>query len=214
VLSIDPHLPGRMRAIFQHQRDVSHVYLGSKYHLMNHVFNDINQPFYKSARHLPLEPIEPEAFMSFIRERFHATRKPITDEVIVRILEITACHPNDTQELCHFTWAEAHARGSEPTLETIAQAFSQIIAAENARYTFIWDELPASQRMLLMALAKDPGTVFAEGYRRAHGLGAPTTVQRGLQRLKERELIELRAGGGYHVPDVYFRAWLNRRSAS
>jgi AAA+ ATPase superfamily predicted ATPase len=74
IASIDSHLVARMRTIFQHQTEVSHVYLGSKFNLMNDLFNDINAPMYKSAKTIPLHPFKREDFLTFIRERFAAIR--------------------------------------------------------------------------------------------------------------------------------------------
>lgn len=212
ILSIDPHLLGRMRAIFQHQTAVSHIYMGSRFHLMNEVFNDINQPFYRSAKHLPLEPIRAEDFQAFIRERFSSTGKMISPEVVDRLLNVTGCHPNDTQELCHFVWAEAHAHGGDPCPDDVDRALAQILASKNDGYTYLWEGLPASQKMLLMALSREEGAMFSEDYRRRHGLGATTTVQRAAKSLRDREIIEQKAGGGFHVLDVFLRHWLALRA--
>ncbi len=40
IVDIDPNLPRFMRAVFQRQPDVAHVYLGSKRHVMERIFND------------------------------------------------------------------------------------------------------------------------------------------------------------------------------
>src|SRR5947207_5985162 len=39
VIGLDPSLPALMRAVFQAQPDVAHVYLGSKRSLMQELFN-------------------------------------------------------------------------------------------------------------------------------------------------------------------------------
>ena len=62
VIKLDPVLPALMRAVFQSQPDVSHVYLGSKRSLMEELFNDVNEPFWRSAKHIELGPIPVDAF--------------------------------------------------------------------------------------------------------------------------------------------------------
>lgn len=210
IVDIDKHLIARMRTIFQHQTDVSHVYLGSKFHLMNDLFNNINEPMYKSAKTVPLHPFRPVDFAAFLRERFESTGKHISDEAIERILAITACHPNDTQQLAHFTWALCQARGIEPTEETVNEALFRIVAAEDARYTILWDELSARQKALLIALSKGSGNLFSEGYRRDHQLGPASSVQGALARLKEKELVEVRRGDEYAITDTYLRYWIEQ----
>ncbi|MGH2886909.1 MAG: AAA family ATPase, partial [Solirubrobacteraceae bacterium] len=40
VVSLDPKFPNLMRAVFQTQPEVGHVYLGSKRHILERIFND------------------------------------------------------------------------------------------------------------------------------------------------------------------------------
>ena len=59
IVDIDPRLPKLMRAVFQQQPEVAHVYLGSKRHVMERIFNDANEPFWRSAKPIELGPIDP-----------------------------------------------------------------------------------------------------------------------------------------------------------
>ena len=68
VETIDPGLPKLMRAVFEQQPEVAHVYLGSRRHMMERLFNDRNEPFWRSAKKVELELIEPERFEGFIRD--------------------------------------------------------------------------------------------------------------------------------------------------
>ena len=62
VETIDPGLPKLMRTVFEQQPEVAHVYLGSRRHMMERLFNDRNEPFWRSAKKVELELIEPERF--------------------------------------------------------------------------------------------------------------------------------------------------------
>ena len=132
IVDIDKHLVARMRAVFQHQVDVSHVYLGSKFHLMNDLFNNITEPMYKSAKTVSLHPFSPQDFGLFLRGRFEATGMRIDEEAVHRILAITGCHPNDTQQLAHFTWALCQARGIDAKAATVDEALTRIVSATPA----------------------------------------------------------------------------------
>ena len=50
VTSLDPRLPALMRSIFQTQREVAHLYAGSKREMMHSLFSDKNEPFFRSAK--------------------------------------------------------------------------------------------------------------------------------------------------------------------
>src|SRR5258705_545986 len=77
VVVFDPRLPRLMRAVFQEQPEVAHVYLGSKRHMMRRLFSDENEPFWRSAKPVELGVIAPEPFAAYIVERFRATGRSI-----------------------------------------------------------------------------------------------------------------------------------------
>jgi hypothetical protein len=111
IIALDKRFPNLMRAVFQAQPEVGHVYLGSKRHLLERIFNDRNEPFWRSAKQLEIGPISPAAFAPFLRDRFVATGKGITDEGLDLLLELTAGHPYGTQELAYFVWELLPAGG-------------------------------------------------------------------------------------------------------
>lgn len=213
VVEIDEHLPGLMRAVFQMQGEVAHVFLGSKRHLMEAVFTERNQPLYKMAKPVILHPIGRRDFALFIRERCAETGQGITNEAIAAILDVTDSHPHDTQELCYFTWSLAQGERIttiEPS--TVERALALVLDAESARYVMLWDTLTAHQRLVLIALSTDAGPIYSEEYRRDHRLGAASSVQRSLTRLQNRELVESVAASGYRINDAFLRAWIVQRA--
>ena len=86
VIDLDPRLPALMRSVFQTQPHVAHVYLGSKRSLMERLFNDVNEPFWRSARQMELGPIAPESFAPFIRERFASTGRAVDENTVAQVL--------------------------------------------------------------------------------------------------------------------------------
>src|SRR3954467_15860245 len=104
VVEIDPGLPKLMRSAFQEQPEVSHVSVGSKRHMMERIFSDANEPFWRSAKQMELGVIAPEAFGPWVAGRFAQTRKGVTDQPLARAFDITGGHPYATQELFYFLW--------------------------------------------------------------------------------------------------------------
>jgi hypothetical protein len=210
VVTLDPELPARMRATFQFQSDVAHVYLGSRQHLLRHVFADANSPLYNSAKVFPLGPIERQAFGRFIAERFASTGVPISADAIIHLLAITNGHPHDTQKLGYFAWAAAESEKTLATVDTVDAAFVTAIATDTARYTELWDGLTTNQRKLLEAIGQAGPTeqVLSEDFRRRHRLGAYATAERALESLVERGLIERESRSQVAVSDVFLRHWL------
>jgi hypothetical protein len=90
----------------------------------------------------------------------------------------------------------------------VDQALGRVVEAEDAHYTTLWESLTRSQRPIVLAIVREPGTgVYSEGFRQRHRLGSAATVQKALKVLLEREVVEGSTAQGYRVPDVFFRAW-------
>ena len=64
-----------MRAVFQTQPEVGHVYLGSKRHVLEAIFSDRNEPFWRSAQRMELGRISTEAFASYLHDRFATSER-------------------------------------------------------------------------------------------------------------------------------------------
>ena len=210
VLDLDPGLPALMRAVFQTQPDVAHVYLGSKRSMMERLFNDENEPFWRSAKHLELGVIAPGAFAPFIRDRFTATGKAIEPETVDGVLATTRGHPYATQELCYAVWEETTMRRPARRAELDA-GILRVLRSENAHFTLIWDQASRVQRATLQALAREPlVSATSQDFRRRHGLPGGSSVQRALDALVEDELVSREAAGSYRIAEPFLAEWILR----
>jgi uncharacterized protein len=204
ILDIDRHLPALMRSVFQTQPEVCHVYLGSKRSMMERLFNDANEPFWRSARHMELGPIPAESFAPFIRARFASTGKAVDGDALTRVLSATGGHPHATQELCYALWDTG----------TFDAALDRVLRAEHARFTLVWDQASGVQRLVLQALAAENTTsITAVDYRRRHGLPGSSSVQRALDALIGVELVVRDAPGAYRIVEPFLAEWVRRFAA-
>lgn len=208
IVDIDRALPKLMRAVFQAQPEVAHVYLGSKRHMMEQIFSDENEPFWRSAKRLELGVIDPPLFADFIVERFERTDRAIAAAALDRLLEVTGGHPYATQELCYFLWQETLAGGRAED-DRLDAALTRVLASENAHFGLIWDRAPSTQRQVLTALAHEPGHPVSSGYRARHGLPAPSSVQRALETLGRQELVTRQRGDAW-IAEPFFAEWVRR----
>ena len=209
VTLIDPHLPALMRAVFQEQPDVAHVYAGSKRDMMQRLFNHENEPFYRSAKVMELGPIPIDLFAAFVEERFGTTDRGVGTDVVDRLLAVTHGHPNATQELAHALWDEVPA-GHSAFLDDLGRALDAVLRSENARFTFVWEHMARAQRLLLQALAAEPGHVQSARYLEAHGLPPAATIQKAARALVAAELIARRPDGTYAIVEPFLAEWIAR----
>jgi hypothetical protein len=207
VVEIDPLLPNLMRAMFQQQPEVAHVYLGSRRHVMERIFNDQNEPFWRSAKTIELGPIDPVAFAPFLVDRFGATGKAIAPGAVAGVLDQTEGHPYATQQLCYFLW-ERTTDGGEASEDMLPLALGDVLRSEHTHFVLLWESSTANQKLVMEALAREPGHPFKTEYRRRHGLGPATNVQRALKTLEQREIV-IGQGGAYHLAEPFLAAWLN-----
>ena len=206
VVEIDPGLPKLLRAVFQRQPEVAHVYLGSKRHVMERIFRDDKQPFWRSAKSIELGPIGVGDFSAFIARRMRKTGREVDEEAVDALLRITGGHPHATQELCYFLW-EQTPEGELASPERLRRALDAVLRSENAHFVLLWEGASSVQRLVLQALAAEPGHPYRNDYRARHQLPAIASVQKALRALEHREVI---AGerGAYEIVEPFLAEWL------
>jgi len=214
IVRLDKEFPNLMRAVFQAQPEVGHVYLGSKRHILDRIFNDKNEAFWRSAKRLEIGLIPPDRFKPFIAKRFTGTDKGITDEALERILEVTAGHPYGTQELCYSTW-ELVPAGYHALADNVETALAQVLRSEHNHFSKLWDDATEQQRLLLLALADEPTPgLYSEEWQARHDLASNTHVQRAATTLIKDELVGKGADGDFMIIEPFFAEWLEREQAN
>ena len=210
IITLDKRFPNLMRAVFQAQPDVGHVYLGSKRHLLERIFNDRNEPFWRSAKQLEIGTIAPAVFAPFLRDRFAATGKGISDEGLDRLLEVTAGHPYGTQELAYFVW-ELMPAGGEASAPDVEEGVARVVRSEHNHFAQLWDDAPRAQRLVMLALADEPTrSVYAADYHERRDLPATPTLQTALAALVRKEIVGRGDGGVYRIIEPFLAEWLLR----
>ena len=212
ITEIDARLPKLLRAVFQTQPEVAHVYLGSKRHLMQRIFNDVNEPFWRSAKQMELGLIPVPRFRLFLRGRFAATGKRVDDAALERMLELTAGHPYATQELAYFVWEQSAVR-KRVVVHDVELALEHLRRSEHAHFGLVWEESSRDQRLLLLALAQGPGRPYAAEFRAQHVLPPATNVQKALAALTRRELVAKQPDGTQAIVEPFLAGWIRQTQA-
>jgi AAA+ ATPase superfamily predicted ATPase len=210
VVALDPQFPNLMRAVFQTQPEVAHVYLGSKRHILERIFSDRNQPFWRSAKQVELGPIALGKFAAFVHKRFAATEKGITKAALERLLAATGGHPYGTQELAYFVWELVpdgfHARAAD-----VEQALEKVLRSEHNHFAKLWEDAPQQQRLLMLALAEEPSpALYAADYHARHELPRNPSLQTALAALVRKGIVGRNQTGAYSIAEPFFAEWLLR----
>ena len=210
----DDEIERTMRSSVQSHKDTTYVFMGSKRHLIEKLFEDANRPFYKSGRLFPLGKISKDDFAAFMREKFSVGRINLSTEIIAQILNISECHPFYTQMLCSVIWDRCSGKKSI-TEEDVLQAAEELIAREAEIYFNIWDSLVMKQRLFLeaMVLGDGNGNIFSQEFCRKYELGAPSNVQKMVKSLIKKGLIE-KENGRLIISDIFFKQWISKTIVS
>jgi hypothetical protein len=210
VVEIDPALIKLMRSVFQEQPEVAHIYLGSKRHMMRQIFNDENEPFWRSAKQTELDVIPPELFSPYALARFEETGKQLQPDACAVALELTGGHPYATQELLYFLW-EQTPPGEAAAISAIDGALDATLRSEHSHFSLIWDGVSGAQKRVLQALAQEqPGRPLGTDYQRRHSLPATPTVQAALKALERAELVSRLRRGEYQIAEPFLTEWIRR----
>ena len=205
----DQEIERKMRSIFQHHRNVSYIFMGSKTHLMRDIFNNLNRPFYKSGKHFPLGKIASIELVTFAAKKFETSGIKITEDELKEIIEVTECHPYYFQMLCYVLW-EIALDDKAVKLSHIEEAVEILISRESSAYMAIWESLTAKQKNLLVALMQEHNPeIYSRRFLEQHGLGVPSSLQKATKKLISMELIQ-QANGSYEIIDLFFKRWIQR----
>ncbi|MBA3856710.1 MAG: hypothetical protein C0507_07335 [Cyanobacteria bacterium PR.3.49] len=213
VLSYDSDTAERrLRSAIQKQNEVAYIFLGSRKHLIQKMLTDRSRPLYRAGAHLMLRPIDKKHWLPFIRERFIRTNKQIDENCISKLIGLTEGHPFYTQHLCNTLW-ELTEPNDSVSEKTIDDAVTLLLEREDYAFSTLWESLSLNQRKLMEAFAfgESGSKPFSANSIQASGLKTPSNVQRALQPLIEKDLVDQEAGS-YFVLDRFLRLWIQKRA--
>lgn len=196
-----------LRSVVQEPSGVAWFFLGSRKHLIQHMFSDKSRPLYRSAGHYPLESIHVDDWIPFIQDRFEAAGKQIPTARVSELCARTEGHPYYTQHFAHDLW-EITAEGDTVTEVHLTDAENMLLKRLSHSYTVLWESLTANQRTLLRGLALSDGAIstFSAGFLADAGLAA-SSAHRAAEGLLAEDVID-RSPDGFVITDRFLRRWL------
>ena len=197
-----------MRSAIQSHRNVSYIFLGSRYHMLRRMFTDHNRPFYKSAVTILLGKPPVEESVRFVIDRFASAGKSIARDAAERLVGKIENIPYFIQQLGFETFRLADdAHRKSVSSADVDSAFANLSCFNRDQYEQLMLTLSVSQKKLLIALAHEQTDEFGDVYRRRYALGVSSTVNSAKSKLMEDGHIE-RSDGKYVVADPFFAQFL------
>ena len=197
-----------MRSVIQAHRNVSYVFLGSRYHLLRRMFTDHGRPFYKSALTMLLDKPPQEASVAFVIARFESAGLAISQDAAHRLVAKIANIPYYIQQLGFEVFRFADDAGHhEATCADVDAAYERLSGFNRDQYEQAMLSFSTAQKKLLIAIARETTEEFDAKYRARHDLGASSTVNSAKKKLLEDGHIE-QLGGICQISDPFFAEYL------
>lgn len=197
-----------MRSVIQRHRNISYIFLGSRYHMLRRMFTDRNRPFYKSAIVIMLDKPPFEESLDFVVSRFESCGKTIPRQVAGQLVQKIDNIPYYIQQLGFEVFRLVDdAKRKVVSSDDVEAAYRLLSGFNRDQYEQLMLTFSSAQKKLLIALAHEHTREFDDDYRSRYLLGASSTVNSAKKILIEYGHIEC-TEGKYCVADPYFARFL------
>ena len=198
-----------LRSKIQQQEHVNYLFLGSRTHLLNDMFNNKGRAFYNAAMIMQLDSLPKYETVEFLKSRFLVSGIRIEDKVSNYIIEQAGNIPYYIQLLAAEVWQFTISSQQEVNIEIVAYCSERIVDLKNDYYFELYGKQSAYQKKLLKSLVISGENVFSADYTRRFRLSATSTTQKALHGLVESSVVE-KVEGNYFISDPFFKRFLIR----
>jgi hypothetical protein len=161
------------------------------------MFEDENRPLYKLCWKIALERISIEHYQSHIQRAAKALwKKPLTDETLDSIINLSERHPFYINKLCDRLWSGSTKQ--PPTLQVVESTWHKILLEEKSDAVKEISLLSAGQKNVLLQLAKNPLVPITSKQSMLSLQMTSSSIITALEGLEEKDMIE-KTGQQYQI---------------
>jgi uncharacterized protein len=193
----------RMRAIFQRQTGISHLFAGSLEHLMRDLFTPSHRALHEFGGFHDLRPIDADAWVAGLTERFAADDCKLEPGALSRLVEYGELHPRTTMLIAqktHLTTVELDTRVID--LAIVEQGLLGALQADRVAHEQTIERIRRMHKL---------GLVIAERLARGQPVYRQLprgAVRRGLEALRDAAIIESHGRGDWRFTSPLLRRFL------
>ena len=206
----EKNIEALLRSHIQHLNNVNFIFAGSERHLISEMFLSSAKPFYNSTRQLELYPIALEEYIPFVCKWFCAFNKKINEDEVKRVYQLFEGNTYCMQRTFHEAFINTPVEET-CTQEIICGSIADIIEDNSHAYSRILSQIPARQKELLYAIAKEGKAekITSGAFIKKHALLSASSVQAAMKKLLEFDLITL-DNGLYTIPDRFLVLYIRQ----
>jgi len=201
-----------LRNQVQEQREVGYVFAGSQPSLMEEMLS-VRRPFHKAGPQMFLDKIPAGDWTEFITRQFRKRGRTLDEKGLETLLRTADLIPYDVQRIAHELWDYAELKDRRQLGAADVQTLTDtLVSGQSTFYELLWEQVSQRQRATLQALAtRGPAEIYSQAVREEFRLGPASTVQKALQSLDARDVLD-RYKGNYFFLDPLFPCWIRRRT--
>jgi AAA+ ATPase superfamily predicted ATPase len=189
------------------QQNVNYLFLGSRTHLLNDMFNNKKRAFYNSASHIQLNTLPREETIGYLQRQFKTSGIVISRENAFLLIEEAGDIPYYIQFLAAEIWQYAVNYVQDVNSEIIKFCSNKIIELKQDYYYELFDRQSVLQKKLLKALVISGDNVFSTQYAQQFRLSAPSSIQKAIVVLMENGIID-KTQHSYFISDPFFKRYI------
>ena len=197
-----------LRTYIQKCSQTLFIFSGSKRHMMTQMFNSPAKPFYQSAIGMSLKPLDRAVYANFASRLFTGNGRTLTEGVAEEVYDQTEGYTWFMQMIMNELYALTPFGGT-CTSDIIAEAFANILQAQDGLYREMMAHFSIKQRQLLQAIAREGRVsgITSSAFIRRHHLPSASSVQSAVRPLLENDIIT-QSDGTYRLYDFFLSQWL------
>ena len=195
-----------LRSHIQNIHNAHFIFSGSQTHLLSEMFLSARRPFYQSASHRTIGPIEEAAYAGFAASFFKKQGRALSEGLFHQLYWRYEGHTWYIQKVLNQLYKKKDAPLDESTLN---EAILDILKETEYYYQMMLRAYSPGQVKLLKAIAREGVVkeITAGSFIAKNGLTATSSVKSALKRLLEDEVVYL-SDRGYIIYDRFFGEWM------
>lgn len=173
------------------------------------------RPFHKAGPKMFLDKISATDWKDFIVGHFRKSGRTIEPNGLDLLFTSADLIPYDVQRIAHELWDYAELRSKRQLAASdVTLVIESLVTSQSTYYEADWERLLARQRATLQAVAYRGATeIYSQTVREEFRMGAASTVQKALQSLNSKDILDLYKGNYFFI-DPLFAHWIRRRGTS
>jgi len=196
-----------LRSVWQKHETACYCLYGSKFHMMQELFERQSMPFYRFGDLIYLGKIAENDWRPFIRQRFENTGKHIDDSYISHIIRDTDRHSYYVQQLSYLIWEKTRDTVNDVIYD---EALSDMISQNAILYQRDTENMSETQLNFLKAVASGQRkNLTSAEILKKYRLGTSANVVKIKKNLLNDEIIDIH-GKEVSFIDPIYELWFKK----